>query len=85
MPISCNPLWIELGICETALEVHRPFNQTVISVLPINDYNEPDQFPANLPLVGLCAGTYHLWLVETSRIGKIILGVTAFFIHSPSC
>lgn len=85
VPVSCSELWINLGICSTVLEVHNPLNETSIISLQINSYNEPDQSPANLPLIGLCAGTYHLWLVEYSRVGKILLGLTAFYIYEPSC
>jgi hypothetical protein len=39
----------------------------------------------NVPLGGLCAGTYHLWVVEATRVKKVITSLDMFYVYYPSC
>lgn len=38
-----------------------------------------------MPLINICAGTYHIWLVYSTRIGKVIKNIKAIFITNPNC
>jgi hypothetical protein len=38
-----------------------------------------------MPIMNVCAGTYHLWFVYVTRIGKIIKYVMPVFITYPNC
>lgn len=41
--------------------------------------------PINMPLVDICAGTYHIWFVYATRIGKVIKNIKTIFITNPTC
>ncbi len=36
-------------------------------------------------LISLCGGTYHIWFVYYTRLGKFLKGVKTIYITSPSC
>lgn len=66
-------------MCGTFLEIHRPLDEKVLASVQLFSN------VINIPLVALCAGTYHIWLVEHTRSGKVIMSVDAFYIYYPSC
>ena len=87
--LTCNQIW-ELTIeCGSFLEVHRPFDPEVLVAVNLGDTtwvtDSSGNKLANVPITGLCAGTYHLWFVYKSRIGKIIKGIRTIYITYPSC
>lgn len=70
--------------CGTYLELHKPFNSTVLSKRKINDM-ENVLHPINMPVIHICAGTYHIWLVYSTRIGKVVKNIKPVFITNPTC
>jgi hypothetical protein len=75
--------------CGTFIEVHRPFDPEVIVSLNLERAaqitDSAGESITNLVIRSLCAGTYHLWFVYYSRMGKFIKGVKTIYINYPSC
>jgi hypothetical protein len=38
-----------------------------------------------MPIINVCAGTFHLWFIYSTRIGKIIKNIKPIFISNPTC
>lgn len=69
--------------CGTFIEVHKPFNIEVLAKTILEKGSL--SAPINVSVMGLCAGTYHLWLVYSTRVGKIVKSVKPIFISYPPC
>ena len=81
--LKCNSDWTTVIGCGTMLELHRPFD---VNVIYKRDLEQEDMTRVyNLPLINVCAGTYHIWFVYSTRIGKVIKSVKPIFIAYPPC
>ena len=49
----------------------------------INDLE--DNKLTNIKMKGLCSGTYHIWYVYYSNLGKSIKNIKMIYISRPSC
>lgn len=87
--LACNQLWQLVSKCGTFIEVHRPFDDAILSSFNLEEVSwvmdENGVKIINMDVSRLCGGTYHLWLVYYSRMGKFLKGVEVIYITFPSC
>lgn len=82
---QCGNEFKDLDSCGTFLEIHRPFDVSIIEDVRLSKNSiEKIEF-TYLSTKKLCAGKYEIWFVFRTRIGNILQYIKPFFVEFPGC
>lgn len=70
--VKCSELFNEKGTCGTYLEIHRPYDETVLEEKQITKQISNGFTTEFISTKNICAGRYEIWLVVRTRNGSIL-------------
>jgi hypothetical protein len=83
--VTCSDLFKEKGTCGTYIEIHKPYNETILEELLITKQISNGFTTEFISTKNLCAGRYEFWIVVRTRNGSILQHVKPFYSEYPSC
>merc|ERR1712039_1027277 len=72
--------------CGTYIEIHRPWDTTILADVNIDEDQYPDGFrTTRIATHRLCMSQHEMWWVVRTRNGPYVQQIRKFFVTGPSC